>query len=169
MELEMKSWHAQYYIHFYGTHYLPVSFCKYFWLLLVAVLAFPLVFPVFIANRFIHKFSGEEDYIFPDWTGILYTALVGGIGIAIEDKTIHAKNFWYIYAEGTLWLWIVLIGIAIFVGICFLLCLIEDHYRQKRKSKRVDENGKPLPKKPNLLVEGIKAFFGKYCPKITWK
>jgi membrane protein implicated in regulation of membrane protease activity len=54
-------------------------------------------------------------------------------------------------------------SIAIFFGFRKLYAMLAEKYVERKWNKS------PKPKKPSILSEYIKAFIGKYCPKITFK
>ena len=63
--------------------------------------------------------------------------------------------------------WVIAIGFGIYYGVKSLA----EYIKESRIPR--DEYGRiilpePKEKKPNLIVEFVKAKYGQYCPKIDW-
>lgn len=177
MKLNANSLNAKLYCWFYGvgSYELPNNLCPYFWKLVLAwILVLPyglLCTPFILTHELFSESYRNGDSEFGERIGIsviMYIMLYGlfALGVAVGALfTTYAKGgFFYMVLPGGIILWIALTGIGIYQGVKALV-------QKLRKPKKVyDENGYRIypEKKPNLVVEFVKAKYNKYCPKITW-
>jgi len=157
MKLKQKSWYAWYYQNFYGED-LPVSLCVFFWKELLAIILFPITWLNVIFN---YK---KQDYDrLPIGLTIALHCVGIGVGLLITIP-LHLKNPIHLLWVGIPGLILLAILIGIVVGVGFVL------YQLVGFISRLFYKYKPAYKepKPSWFKEGIKAFFGKYCPKIDW-
>jgi hypothetical protein len=61
---------------------------------------------------------------------------------------------------------VLLVGVALIFSFFYIKEKIEK-FQDSRRSKKY--NGVPQERTANLLIEGIKSFYHKYCPQIEWK
>ena len=172
MNLNYNSITAGLYRWFYAKNQMPQNLCPYFW---KVVLMYFLIAPYTILTLPYIALKGKDkggDAWEKPVTGLfIYIAL--GLAAAM---LFSISLFWYTFPKESFLLnmqilgcllWIVAICIAGYHGIKWL------RERHERSKIRYDENGyriwEPVkPKKPNLLVEWVKATYNEYCPRIEW-
>ena len=62
-------------------------------------------------------------------------------------------------------------GVTLIIGICgiFGYSCIKDKVEKYQDEKKYKKFNKISERSPNLLIEGIKSFYHKYCPQIDWE
>jgi hypothetical protein len=182
VKARINSFHARLYMSSYNaSHYdLPAQLCGYFW---KCVLAFVLMIPAYPGLIWNHY--RKEERFEAIWMSLHVPAamLVGTIPQAITDKHPH-------YTLYGVYLW----GMLEFIGIFILLVIIGiihvgiKEYTQRRRWikfytlqrknperlaneiwKDVDGTNSSSNRPSNLAIEWLKAFKGKYCPKLEWR
>lgn len=178
MTLNLDSVSARLYRWFYDKEQMPDNLCPYFWkLVLMWLMILPymvVTLPVQIITKFRQK-PIDETIAYTIGVYILLAMLV--IYLILPIHLFFGVDGWFIDGAlpGSALLWTVTIALGIYG-------LIEFLRKKYKKSKRMyDEYGDPYYgydsygrkiyypiKKPNIIVEFIKAKYNKYCPKITW-
>ena len=151
LSLNINFWHSILWRSTWGRS-LPDNICGYFWSLVGAILLAPLAFVGHILNAF--NFGIQAAW----WA--MYPVVCLGLGFLIEydDKT----NDWLM---GFIMSILVAIAFATLMFCCIGLEKLHENIKTKKQRILITSEGK----KPNPLVEGFKAFKGKYCSKINWK
>lgn len=154
MKLKSNSWYGWYYTQFYQCRELPISLCKFFWGILLAIVLFPVTWP----STSINKITKDESS-FSGAAGIVLWLISLSFGTIL-------KAVFHIKSRSLTFLVIPIVGFIILTTIIFatffLIVFIENIKEKHPSSRKIKE------KKPNWFAEGIKAFFGKYCPRIEW-
>jgi hypothetical protein len=168
MTLNLDSVSARLYRWFYDKEQMPDNLCPYFWkLVLMWLMILPymvVTLPVQIRTKFRQK-PIDETIAYTIGVYILLAMLV--IYSILPIHLFFGVDGWFIDGAlpGSAGLWTVTIALGIFG-------LIEFLRKKYKKSKRMyDSYGRKIYypiKKPNIIVEFIKAKYNKYCPKITW-
>jgi hypothetical protein len=174
MTLDQNSTSARLYKWLYSTEDLPNNLCPYFWKVVLAyliIIPYTLLALPYLIGLAIYKESSKNDS-FGKRIGIgfiLYFMI-----FAASSALCFIGIFFIPPAEKSLYQFMAIMG-----GIIWLVCLglggshLWDVYTEnKRKSKiRYNEQGYRIYEEPksNLIVEFVKAKYGKYCPKINWK
>lgn len=156
MEINKNNWHAKFYYWTYKNH--PNSLCPYFWKLILAFVLLPLTFVGYL----IPTFREDEDNVLSVYFAVtvLFWILLG-FGWETGNNMFET---YHIFLSTFLGFLILLFGIAVAltvlfgIGYFFAEWLPEHIYKNRREEP-----------KTNLIKERIKAFKGKYCPKITWR
>lgn len=174
MKLE-KSFNSKLYRWFYCTNELPKGFCPYFWKLAIAwlfLIPVGLIGLPMIINYY--KDLRKSNYSEIRFSERLGNSLGVYCGIYLVFCLVLPFTLFFTTYEKDTFLWsstfigfIVLIGFII-VGIAYLIEQIKEN-RQRTKYSN-DEEGRLIiiEKKPNLIIEFIKAKYNKHCPKIEW-
>lgn len=174
MTLDQNSTSARLYKWLYSAEDLPNNLCPYFWKVVLAyliIIPYTLLALPYLLGLAISKESSKNDsfgkrigigfilYFFM-WCAASALCFIGMFFITPAEKSLYQF-------------------MAIMGGIIWLVCLVLggnylwDVYKEnKRKSKiRYNEQGYRIYEEPksNLIVEFVKAKYGKYCPKINWK
>ena len=181
MILKTNSLNAKLYCWFYGkpTYELPNNLCPYFWKLVLAwtlLIPYSLFCTLYILTHEIfddkyengdHK-TGERMSVSLLMNGILFILflminVVVWFFVDYDPKSIFTD----LLGPGAM-LWTVAICFGVYYGIKALV----EYIKESRIPR--DENGYRIypeykEKKPNLIVEFVKAKYGKYCPKIDWE
>lgn len=181
MKLNANSLNAKLYCWFYGksSYHLPNNLCPYFWKLVLAwalLVPYSLFCTLYILTHEIfdtkyengdHK-TGERMGISLMLNGILFLLflminVIVRIFVAYDPKSVFSE----LLGPGIM-VWVIVIGFGLYYGVKALV--------ERIKESRIprDENGYRIypeykPKKPNLIVEFVKAKYGQYCPKIDWE
>lgn len=179
MKLNANSIHAKLYCWFYGKHKeydLPKNLCPYFWKVVLAwILILPYaVFctPFILTSELFSKSYKNGDNKFGERIGMsfiiyifLFALFILGVGVGALFTTYLKGSLFANMMPGAILLWGVLIVIGIYHGIKYLVQVIRD------SRKVYDEHGYRVypEKKPNLVVEFVKAKYNSYCPKIDWE
>ena len=180
MKLSNNAWHAWYYRSSYGAD-VPTTLCPYFWSLIGAIVLFPFNILSTCYNFLFHRSEPKCGFSLSTSTLLTLIAILVGHGtnhffeIMSDDISKGSDFFIYIsisFLIGTI-LCIIIIGIV--VGILKLIDMYGDYQRskpdywEKRRAKELAKYSKrQKDKEPNWFIEGIKAVYGKYCPKIDW-
>lgn len=165
MILKRNSISARLYRWFYGTEDMPDSLCPYFWkLFLMWVFIIPMAIisiPMIIVQLCQYK-KIKSDVSIGERLGmfimllfalfLLFTLVLPFFAFFYEIKNKDLLQF----AGGGIFLWCVIIGIAISRFISYLI--------NRRKQRRLYGT-----KHQSIVKEFVKAKYNKYCPKITWK
>lgn len=162
-----KSWHGILWRSTWGN-YLPDNICGYFWSLLGAIAVAPLA----IIGHVINLCCRKVEVIAIWW--VLYPMICFGIGSMMEiaDKVgwnIHHKSLWYIWDEGLLVGTLASLSVIAMFTVWFLCSEYRESHPREKKLKQKKANPYPVERAPNPLIEGWKAFKGKYCTKIKWE
>jgi hypothetical protein len=163
MELKRKSWYAWLYKRTYGTE-LPDNLCPFFWKMILAIVMFPVTWPCIVIELLI-----LDDPSKTRWSGRLFYGFATNVLSIIVCASIMAH-----YTKHIFYWWTSIVGFIItIIGVASILAVIGglvwlgdtirlgivSFFRKKKKT---------VPKQ-SILSEYVKARFGKYCPKITWK
>lgn len=180
MTLNTNSLNAKLYCWFYGktTWNLPNNLCPYFWKLILAwalLVPYSLFCTLYILTHEIFDTKYENgDHKTGERMGI--SLLLNGIILMLFLMINVVVWFFVDYTPKSIFsellgpgamLWVVAIGFGIYYGIKALV----EHIKESRIPR--DENGYRIyppykEKKPNLIIEFVKAKYGQYCPKIDW-
>lgn len=181
MKLKTNSLNAKLYCWFYGKdkYNLPNNLCPYFWKLVLAwVLVAPyslfctlyiLTYEVF-DNKYEngdHK-TGERLGISVLFYGIIFILfLMINVIVRVFVDYDPNSNFSNLLGPGIM-IWVIVICVGVYEGVNALV----KHIKQSRI--KYDKDGYRIypeakEKKPNLIIEFVRAKYGKYCPKIDWK
>lgn len=180
MKLNANSLSAKLYCWFYGKpkNYLPNNLCPYFWKLVLAwvlLVPYSLFCTLYILTSEIfndnykngdHK-SGERIGMSAILNGIVFMLLLMINVVVCFFVDYTPKSIFSALLPPGIMVWVVVICFSIYYGIKALV----EHIKDRRIPR--DENGYTIysgykEKKPNLMVEFVKAKYGKYCPKIDW-
>jgi hypothetical protein len=177
MKLE-KSFNSKLYRWFYCTNELPMSLCPYFWKLAIAWLFLIPVGLISLPTIIVHQFQelrkgiyngdkfGERLFVGTAiWCG-LYLLFCVLTPIGLFFTTYPKESFLFISCG---------VGFVVyFLGLVFLIYILVDAIKSYKEDKRLrrkyDDEGNRIivEKKPNIIVEFIKAKYNNYCPKIEW-
>jgi len=176
MKLNANSLNAKLYCWFYGErrHRLPNNLCPYFWKLVLAwILVVPyalFTIPVVLSELFSKSYE-NGDMKTLSRVGISLVIYVGlfillcmGTAVATLFTTFAKGTFFGEIWFGGVLFWVIGICVGVYHGIKAL-----GEYIIESSIPR-DEHGYRIytEKKPNLVVEFVKAKYNKYCPKIDW-
>lgn len=181
MNLNSNGPSAQLYRWFYTTDRMPQNLCPYFWKLVIAYVFAAPIFLIALPTRFIRAdidTSGERFGLGLIFWAILFLSICG----IFTGLTI----FFVAFTKGSFLYHIQMIGafVLFFAGIISTI-FGAIHLIKRAKEKREDRHRKyvwingdyvenpnyvgPAVKRPNLIVEFVKAKYNKYCPKIDWE
>jgi hypothetical protein len=164
MELNSNSINARLYRWFYHKHtnQMPKSLCPYFWQLLIM---YVFIVPYTLFTLPYHLFNKWENESFVSGIAgsfVVYLCLFGIFTmfsfVTFLFNNLPEKGFWSNVCVSGFILWVFTIGGLI----SELTKYLWSKSREKSKTTTID-------KKPNIIVEFIKAKYNRYCPKITWK
>lgn len=187
MKLSTHNQLAMLYRNFYNRSFLPNNLCNYFWLLLVALICTPFVYPVLILNKFISPFEWSYSQYYrrssynniPIVIGVVFNVLIFLFGILLSQM-IYGRSIFNllelheIYTNGIILTSIVL---TLIVTIVFIIKKIPYHeetdeeWELKYKAKNAKQQLKELRYKQSfryLLVQRFKAWKNNNCPIIEW-
>lgn len=181
MQLKTNSLNAKLYCWFYGkpTYQLPTNLCPYFWKLVLAwtlLVPYSLFCVLYILTHELFDSKYENgDHQTSERLGV--SMMLNGITFMLFLMINVIVWFFVDYDPKSCFTEMLGPGIMIWVvAICFggyhgIKALIE--YIKESRIPR-DANGfkiyrEPKEKKPNIIVEFVKAKYGKYCPKIDWE
>jgi hypothetical protein len=173
MNLNKNSFSARLYRWFYNREEMPKNLCPYFWMLVTAYLfALPVVIFTLPFELVYTKFGKDNEalgtrigasiimwfFIFMAFVVISPVLLLFGASFNGSLHNIfHGAILSYIIGTG--------------FGLYYLVKFIYNKIKERNEPK-YDEDGNIVirgrAKKPNILVEFIKAKYNKYCPQITW-
>lgn len=168
LSFKKNSWHSLLYRSTYGQYSLPDNICEYFWLLLVAIIIAPLAVFGHLLNMLNEnkrtRFFGLENQAV--WS-ILLPISDFLLGIAATKGRAASWNkhhgFWWIMLMG----FVIILLIVASIAALFLACHAFECITRKIKTKKPGTKW-PVESTPNPLIEGFKAFKGRYCKKINW-
>ena len=180
MKLNTNSLNAKLYCWFYGktAYHLPNNLCPYFWKLVLAwtlLVPYSLFCTLYILTHELFDTKYENgDHKTGERMGI--SLLLNGIILMLLLMINVVVRLFVTYDPKSIFAELLPPGIMIwFVSICFGIYYgtkaLAEHIKESRIPR--DEHGyRKYPpykeKKPNLLVEFVKAKYGEYCPKIDW-
>lgn len=161
MKLSKNSWHARINTYVFGSSYIDKvdCLCPYFWKTIIALLVSPLVF---IINR-VEDLGIEVPSISTDMQNrigriIMWTAF----GAIIIGLFVFAILNWEKFIIVMAVIGIVIVSVTGFMyGSIWIKNKWEDWRYDHPKEKR--------ERRPNLMVEFIRAKKNKHCPLITWE
>lgn len=166
MKLDKNSISAKLFRWFYSAKELPTNLCPYFWKLVVAyMLAIPL-FVICLPTTILNIDSSYESVGERIGMGLLYWVIIFMLISALSPISLFWVSpkvgtfLWFLIACGFM-VWAALLG----VGIVYLPTEIRDRLKERKWEKR---NEPKKEKRPNIIIEMIKATYHKYCPKIDW-
>lgn len=150
IQYSRNSWHSRLFENAYPFTRLPDNICSYFWLLLLAIVTLPITFIGRILNIFNLNFSFLLQVLIQGAMGVTLL-LCSTIGQKLIDSTTIIN---LLVGFGV----ILLSAIATmsFIFLIGAIGMLIDKFLSKKK------------KFNNPLVEGFKAWKGKYCSKIDW-
>jgi len=174
MTLNQNSTSASLYKWLYGTQDLPNNLCPYFW---KVVLAYLIIVPYlllalpYLIGLAIYKESSKDDsfgkrigigFVLYFFTWLVASAL-SFIAMFFVTPVRHSLYEFMGLLGSLVWL----------IGLVLGVCSLWDKYKERKITSRIryNEHGYRIYEepKPNLIVEFVKAKYGKYCPKINWK
>lgn len=147
----------------------PKSLCAFFWAMVLSVSTIPISYPTFIFNLITIKKKNLSTL--PFWHGLLIIA-----ASFAGESLLFAKKFKACLTFKSVLIWnpvgsiIVLLGVAAFIGIVYLLIMAAERigeWHEKRLEKKYSEP-KPSPKQPGIIRQYLKAKKDKVCPIIEY-
>lgn len=176
-QLSKKSWHYKLHELTYGEwKCVPNNLCPYFWKLVIAAIFFiPLSIYYLPAIIFISLFNlikkDPYDKIEPikDEGYFSINLLMTALGYDAAILGFYMIDMWfvkwfYINNKGVKDMHVVvilgLVGWLITIGFLIYRIVI---IRQERKQNEQEKD------EPSIVIEVIKAWYNKNCPRITWK
>ena len=150
----------------------PKSLCSFSQLFVLALLMSPLIYPAYIYRAFVKGTHKDE---VGGFVGFLVFIFGWGMSMYFFDKlkflgiTPPGEQMLLSYAGSLVGVLIIYIGLAVLIGIIFGCAWCHESvslYIDKRRYKR--SYLQKQDKKPNVLIEYIKAVKQKYCPKIEY-
>lgn len=177
MKLNLNSVTARLYRWFYTTYDMPQSLCPYFWKLAImwtfiipySAVALPTLFSKDERYKMIERFFfGMFLWMFL-FVGLICLTPITYFFVGWLPETLFIGAAQRAGLVGDL----VVAVVCILFGIIYLIKRAYDrkHQRQREmiwKDGQLVPNPDYQPKRPNLIVEFIKATYNKYCPKIDW-
>ena len=171
MELNLNSLHARIFrsVLFVETHQMPKTLCPYFWQSVLMWVFMPLILLVTLPKRILLLFKGNKHNF---WESVILSLglyfglfIVYSMGFFVYCLfTNPTKEFLDRY-ERFIIIGFLGWGVGIISSITYGFLSIKE--KMDRKKFENYEFGKP--KKKNVIVESVKGFYNKYCPRITWK
>lgn len=171
MEIKLNSITSIIYRWFYATKIMPKSLCPYFWkvvLMYIFLLPYALLsLPTSIYYKIKDKnFYGDSEFFLEKpFIGILlYTTILISL-ILLFSLSI----FWIDFEQKSFFRCFQVVGILLWIGIILavIITTITKYYEDKRYRDWYNDEEKKVKK--YMLIEYIKAFYNKHCPKIDWK
>ena len=173
-----NSIHAALYRFTYSNN-LPDNLCPYFWQLVTAVILFiPLVIirilrfiskqiPV-LRNQLPGRTAGEKHLEgFAIFLGgwVVYVFLFCIVNMVIYFFNTKLAN------QGAAFAGMLFTAIGIIAAIVFVIISLTDRRCDKIAQKKWEaiHNGQVYKPKSNILIDFIKAWYHKHCPKIDWE
>lgn len=181
MKLNHNSTSARLYRWFYMAKDMPQTLCPYFWKLVVM---WVFILPLSIITAPLMVISSKpEDWFGRIVGGLLIWGLLFGAFLMLFPLTyviwgwFSEKTTFGTWQRTGIFLWVLSMIIATVWGILELNKRRREKIRHTQREWIWDENGDhvlnpdyiPYEKKPNIIIEFIKATYNKYCPKIDWK
>lgn len=148
MKINKNNWHAKFYRASYGE--LTENFCTYFCKLLLALVLLPITFVGYLipSVREDSK-NGIGTYFLITFLTVM-TVLAGS---AIGGKIFTETSVFLSIILGTIFL---ILSFSSFVALVLGVIYFFTEYLPNKSIK------------PNLISERVKAFKGKYCPRVEW-
>lgn len=151
MNFNQQSIHAKLYREFYSTEVLPDNLCPFFWGLLFAWICAPFYF--------IFGLPIKRDWIWGrivKWILFISVAIIAlGCAVIFVYANYHLVRYWlncYSYNNDMAWL-------GGFLDLYFSGVILINYIKRKLSKK----------KRHSILIEFVKAKYGKYCPQINWE
>ena len=176
MILNQNSIQSKIYRWFYNLEIMPESLCVYFWKLTlmwitivpVSIISLPILL---FTKKFnlMDRFLGGILFYFCLFTLYLLTLpIFQMLGFVFKPKTIL-----YDMLHVGIYLWPMVIGSSLTVGILLLLFRKRKKYDYDYKTKArfyINDNHEKIysPSNMTVFIEMVKSKFDKYCTKITW-
>lgn len=188
MKLNETGFLAKYYGNFYNTLNKPNNLCAYFWKLLIALICYPFIFPIFHLNNLMYPiYEKDEKNPYnkcnrsPIALGIFINIMFGMVGMLVNNlyfgDIAHHMGVFKTYCNGFLTITLIVIVV---VGIFKLIKLIPTTPKpeltydeevikyQEKNLKRYERKMKWQQSFIYLTWEFIKAKKNDYCPRIEW-
>lgn len=165
MKASKKSLHAKLYEFTYISD-LPNNLCPYFWKVIFGIVVFIPNLIVQIPSYFVmlfYKKYEDMDCLARRVGGIAIYFVLAAIGayLFITINFIKAIFGCYSYDMGAANAGLIVNAFILIT--CMVLWIIFNRQKDKPEKSMEEE------KRPNLLVEFIKAKYNRYCPKIDWE
>lgn len=173
MNLNRNNFSAKLYRWFYNVvkEKMPSNLCPYFWKLLTAyVFSIPLIIITLPFEIFFGKFGKYNESIGERlWVSFVIWVICFFASSALTSVSVL---FGYWPEENTFIIHIIHVGLlvwglAVCVGLLIPITYIIKKIREPKPKTTVDDI-LPKEKKPNIVVEFVKAKYNRYCPKIDW-
>lgn len=168
LKFKHNSWHAWLWTNTYGDKKLPDNICSYFWSLVFAIVTAPLNVVGHLFNIINGRTYRKQNVLLGIVFNILWVIgyIVWEIYIS-NNKDTHFYGAWYIIILKCIGGVGIILGFIVSVflvmtGIVLSVQWIHKKIKSLFKDKQTQE-------KPNPLIEGWKAFKGKYCSRINWE
>lgn len=161
MKLSKNSWHARINTYVFGSFYIDGvdCLCPYFWKTIVALLVSPLVFAI---NR-VEDLGIEVPSMSTDMQNRVGRIVMWvAFGAIIIGSFIFAILDWEKFIIG-----VIIIGVVTGSVTGFMYGGI--WIKNKWEDWRYDHPKEKRERRPNLMVEFIRAKKNKHCPLITWE
>ena len=143
----------------YGKGYLPKNLCVYFWASLFTIPFLPFSFPWIIYHLIFNRKNPSNGVSIVPKFSISISWYIGSLFVGAAQWGFVSLSTW-------LWgLWVILVGLLLaciaILSIAYFLFEVIPKCIPRRKPRE-------KKKKPNILIEYIKAKKQKICPQITW-
>jgi hypothetical protein len=175
MKLSKNSISAKLYQWFYLTNNLPNNLCPYFWKLL---LMYVLIIPYFIVSlpcliSDYKEYFDSKKYYWQSFNERFFVGLAFYFILFIIFLMLTALSHIFInYTKDSLFFYFSMVGFCFWLlGIVFLIIHLITSISNKIKYRRnlINDDDDDNEKKPNIVIEFIKAKYNNYCPKIDWE
>ena len=181
MKLNANSLNAKLYCWFYGksSYHLPNNLCPYFWKLVLAwalLVPYSLFCTLYILTHEVFDSKYENgDHKTGERVGD--SVILNGIVFILFLMINVIVRLFVDYDPDSFFSRILGPGVMVWtVGFCFGIYYGVKALVERIKESRIkrDEYGRRIyleykEKKPNLIIEFVKAKYGQYCPKIDWE
>ncbi len=161
LKMSKKSWHGRLYESTYDPMRLPDNICAYWWKLLVAIILF---IPCWAGHVYNLIAKGSIKAIVTTWhiPAALMCTVMWATEYYPKGHTPQWIQTWGWYPVGiAIGLSVLILGITALAIFGLLAWGIDRLIGKKWKLSN-------KAKKSNPIWEGLKAWKGKYCSKITW-
>ena len=185
MELSKKSWHYKLYQVLNGKGARnPTNFCPYFWKTIVlgsifTIIFLPIAIPLILTRKIMLAINKDEAppslyeyglYSFYTLIAVFYNVIITVVFcmfamwfFPLRKLPDEKYDIMFVHLMGTIgWL------LSMVIGVIALIKYVKEK-RRERKEELIDKGYGSKENPPNVLVEGIKAWYKKHCPIITWK
>ncbi|MES2287598.1 MAG: hypothetical protein V4547_18025 [Bacteroidota bacterium] len=156
----------------------PKSLCTFFWALIGSIVLAPLAYPVVIYNLIVKFILKNRISTMHYGLGCIITlASVGFCGKYYQHYYLNQEyTLMDVLKHSPIWMLVIIGGVSAFIGMIFgiiyLAGILEDKAelkREKRNNDMLDKFSEPVAqKKPNVIIEFIKAKKQKVCPIIEY-